>query len=678
MTTTNLTSSAQAQPVPGQSAPAAEPPTPLSSRVGEHSPEALYATAVRTRSALALRLGRELAAPGHSHEDLLALTGKEPENARDVAAPYLAAYAAMLARRREYEDAYALFRLAERIAPEAMLPDFQVRYAEAALAVTGSAADVLARFDGMSDRQRHAFEADQAHPERGGDPQEWLRRFRTFTGMDDLTLAEGDGPLFDRLAAPPSEPVLSNRRISVIMSCFKPDETLFTAVESVRAQTWQNWELLLVDDASGPEYTEIIARAAALDERIRLFRLPVNSGTYRARNRALLESKGVFVTGLDSDDWAHPRWLERQVDPLLREPGLVMAFSNCVRVRENLTAIHTGRPVQGPRSTSIMFRAAPVRERMGYFDALRKGADTEFHFRFKAVFGKNAVRKLQGEVFTLVRLGEDTLTSREIDNGWQHPARYAYQSAHQHWRERIRRGQSDGFIEADQPRREFFAPSRNRGVKLDGRTFDELYVIDGRFWEPAQARALELAREASEAGRAVGVVHLESFLRLREDARPLRPELLDRLNETGIEFVAAVDPVRAERLVVTDRSLWEDRDDEYAFEHIGDVEVWNTAGEPDPVERRRRVPARAAAEPPRGERAKRPRPSRRRLAAIAGGAAVAGLVAFAFTSWFWAATDIAAASTFVAVSALAGSALAAFTSAGFGRFRYVIGRVLRR
>lgn len=643
----------------------------------EQPAEALYATAVRTRSRLAIRLAAHLASRGHDHEALLALVS-EPEGATldQIDPPYLAAYAGILSRRREYAEAHRLFGLLERLAPEAVTPDYQIRYAESALAVTGSATDVLARFDGMHPRWRHAFEADQLHPDRGGDTEAWLRRFRTFTGMDDLKLAEGDRPMFDLLAGAPAEPVLSSRRISVVMSCFRPDETLFTAVQSVLSQSWQNWELLIADDASGPEYTDILNRAAALDERIRILRLPINSGTYRARNRAFLECKGTFITGLDSDDWAHPRWLERQVAPLLHDPGLVMTFSNCIRVRENLTAIHTGRPVQGPRSTSIMFRAVPVRERMGYFDSLRKGADTEFHFRFKAVFGNRAVRKIQDEIFTLVRLGDDTLTSREIDNGWQHPARTAYQSAHQHWRERIRRGRSEGFIEADQPHREFFAPGLNRGMRLDGRQFQKLYLLDCRYWETGQQRALGLAREAAAAGRSVGVVHLESLLRLRKDQRPLRPEILDFLNETGIEFVGAVDPVAVERLVVTDPSLWEERDEEFAFTSIGDIEIWDRTIAPTSPKRDHRAPAKAAA--PAATSPGRSRSFRLRRLAAAAFTALAVLCAVATTSWLWASTGIAAALTFCAVSALMGVGIAAFTSVGFGRFRYVVGRVLRR
>ncbi|RRR96456.1 glycosyltransferase family 2 protein [Glycomyces terrestris] len=689
-----MTSTTSATPLPAN-APAAEAPgdrvaqartlpQALLDEARSQPVQALYGTTVRTRSALAVDIARELAAPGTAHADLVALAEAEDADTSGIDAGRLAGYAAALARRREYRDAYALFRLAERLDPKSVLPEFQIRYGEAALAATGSAAGVLERYRDLQPRWRHAFEADEAHPDRGGDAAAWLERFRVFTGMPDLDVAEGDGPRFDRLQAGPAEAVSgAQRRISVIMTCYRPDETLFTAIRSVVAQSWQNWELLLVDDASGPEYGEILARAAALDERIRLFRLPENSGTYRARNRALLECKGVFTTGLDSDDWAHPRWLERQVAPMVADPALVMTFANCIRVREDLTAVHTGRPVQGPRSTSVMFRTEPVRERMGYFDALRKGADTEFHFRFKAVFGNRAVRKLQGEVFTLVRLSGDTLTSSEIDNGWQHPARSAYQSAHQHWREAIRRGHASGFMEADAPRRELYAPSLSRGVRLDGRTFDELYVADCRYWEDGQKRAVERAREAAAAGKRVGIVHVESLLRLHADVRHLRPEILDFLNESlhgdnPVEFVAPVDRVAAERLVVTDPSLWEGRGDEFAFTDVGRTETWERTIRPAAAQAvaailsaKRSGEARAEARP---EEHRGPR----RALAAAGAAAFALLWAAAVASWFAAAPETAAAVSFTAVSASGALAVAALSAPGFPRFKALLRRLARR
>jgi glycosyltransferase involved in cell wall biosynthesis len=642
--------------------------------------QALYATTVRTRSRLAVDLARELAAPGLSHAELVALA--DADDASQVVPERLAGYAAALARRREYQDAYALFRLAERLEPKSVLPEFQIRYGEAALAVTGSASGVLARYGDVVPRWRDAFEADAAHPERGGDERAWLERFRVFTGMADLEVAYGEGVRFDRLKAAETAPVNGQRRISVVMTCFRPDETLFTAIGSVIAQSWQNWELLLVDDASGPEYGEVLARAAAMDERIRLFRLPENSGTYRARNRALLECKGVFATGLDSDDWAHPRWLERQVAPMLADPTLVMTFANCIRVREDLTVVHTGRPVQGPRSTSVMFRTEPVRERMGYFDNLRKGADTEFHFRFKAVFGNRAVHKLQGEVFTLVRLSGDTLTSSEIDNGWQHPARSAYQSAHQHWREAIRRGQTSGFIEADQPVRELYAPSLSRGIRLDGRAFDELYVVDCRFWEDGQRRAVEQAREAAAAGRSVGIVHVESLLRLRAELRHLRPEILDFLNESlrgpnAVEFVAPVDLVSAEKVVVTDASLWEGRSDEFSFTAIGSTEMWERTIRPTSSQSVGALLAAKRSGAPRAEAPERNKGSRRVLAA-AFAAFFMLLWVGAVVSWFAAGTSVAAALTFTALSVTGALAVAALSSAGFPRFKALLRRAARR
>src|SRR5690606_24608581 len=179
--------------------------------------------------------------------------------------------------------------------------------------------------------------------------------------------------------------------VSIIRTCYRPGRELMTAMRSVIAQSWQNWELLLVDDCSGAEFHPLLAEARTMDPRVKLMILSRNSGTYAARNRALAECSGSVVTGFDSDDWAHPRWIERQIRPLLENPDIVMSVSSAARVRPDLTVTDSTRPLRGPRSTSVMFRAQPVRQRMGFFDAVRKGADTEFRMRFAAVFGDRAV-----------------------------------------------------------------------------------------------------------------------------------------------------------------------------------------------------------------------------------------------------------------------------------------------
>ena len=100
--------------------------------------------------------------------------------------------------------------------------------------------------------------------------------------------------------------------VSIICPVFRPAYGDFlAAVDSVRAQSYENWELLLVDDASGDaELTDMIRRLAAADARIRPTTLQQNGGISAASNVALRLAKGRFVAFFDHDDALEPAALE--------------------------------------------------------------------------------------------------------------------------------------------------------------------------------------------------------------------------------------------------------------------------------------------------------------------------------------------------------------------------------
>ncbi len=85
------------------------------------------------------------------------------------------------------------------------------------------------------------------------------------------------------------------------------------------AQSWRHLELLLVDDASGPEYDGVLVEAAALDERVSVCASAPTAAPTGPATAPSRMPRARSSTGLDSDDWAHPRWLERQAAPLLAD-----------------------------------------------------------------------------------------------------------------------------------------------------------------------------------------------------------------------------------------------------------------------------------------------------------------------------------------------------------------------
>lgn len=90
--------------------------------------------------------------------------------------------------------------------------------------------------------------------------------------------------------------------ISVYMPTFNRVNMAIRAIESVLAQDYSNIELLVVDDASTDDTWHVLTNKYMNDERVRFFRQSRGQGACAARNRAISEAKGDFVTGIDDDD----------------------------------------------------------------------------------------------------------------------------------------------------------------------------------------------------------------------------------------------------------------------------------------------------------------------------------------------------------------------------------------
>ena len=99
--------------------------------------------------------------------------------------------------------------------------------------------------------------------------------------------------------------------VSVIMPCYNAAAYIGASIESVQAQTYTNWELLIVDDCSTDDSLAVVARYD--DPRIRVLKNEKNSGAAVSRNYALREAKGKWIAFLDSDDLWEKEKLEKQI-----------------------------------------------------------------------------------------------------------------------------------------------------------------------------------------------------------------------------------------------------------------------------------------------------------------------------------------------------------------------------
>lgn len=99
--------------------------------------------------------------------------------------------------------------------------------------------------------------------------------------------------------------------ISIIMPSYNAEKYIEASIKSVLAQTYDNWELLVVDDCSQDRTVEIVESFD--DPRIRFFQNERNQGAAKARNKGLREAKGRWIAFLDCDDIWRREKLERQL-----------------------------------------------------------------------------------------------------------------------------------------------------------------------------------------------------------------------------------------------------------------------------------------------------------------------------------------------------------------------------
>lgn len=115
--------------------------------------------------------------------------------------------------------------------------------------------------------------------------------------------------------------------VSVIMPSYNSVEYIGAAIQSVQYQTYLNWELLVIDDASNDLTLALIGDFVSLDSRIKLFQNTKNLGTGASRNKGIKAAKGSFIAFLDADDLWIPEKLVVQVNFML-ENNLAMSFSS--------------------------------------------------------------------------------------------------------------------------------------------------------------------------------------------------------------------------------------------------------------------------------------------------------------------------------------------------------------
>jgi teichuronic acid biosynthesis glycosyltransferase TuaG len=123
-------------------------------------------------------------------------------------------------------------------------------------------------------------------------------------------------------------------QVSIIMPAYNCEQFIRYAIESVIAQTYSNWEILIVDDCSTDQTAEIAGTYANKDHRINYISLAENLGAAVARNKAIDFAAGEYIAFLDSDDTWMPTKLEKQIS-FMKKNGYNFTSTSYNKINED-------------------------------------------------------------------------------------------------------------------------------------------------------------------------------------------------------------------------------------------------------------------------------------------------------------------------------------------------------
>lgn len=211
--------------------------------------------------------------------------------------------------------------------------------------------------------------------------------------------------------------------VTVITPAYNVGKYIAEAIESVRQQTCNDFEYLLVDDGSTDNTLDIVAKYARRDSRIRLIRA-AHGGHSAARNRGLMQARGTYIAFLDGDDRWHPEFLHRQVALLESLPPTVGGvFCRSRAILENGTKAHFLWQPAGSydfdkflirnnpsrNGSSLLIRKSCFDELGGFDEDLPSAADMEMWLR---IADSSTTPILWGSAYYLVewRLRQGSVT----------------------------------------------------------------------------------------------------------------------------------------------------------------------------------------------------------------------------------------------------------------------------
>lgn len=384
----------------------------------------------------------------------------------------------------------------------------------------------------------------------------WINKAFTFYDLQEITFHQlNEKTTYEDLQTKPiNKKVQDGPKVSVLLPAYNAEDGIQIAIESILEQTWQNLELIIVDDCSTDETVSIIKQYIKQDNRIKLYSTPENSGPYVARNIGLQHATGEFITVNDSDDWSHAEKIERQVKHLINNPRIIANTSEHARLTEQLKLYRRGTPGRYIFSnmSSLMFRKQPVIQKLGFWDHVRFAADGEFKRRLIRQFGESNIVDLPTGPLSLPRQSVSSLTGSSAFgyNGFFMGVRKEYVESLEYYHDQAK----SFYYPYPEKRRPFPVPEPmwpKREKKNDmKRAFDVVVATDFRLITDEQLEELtQLQREVNR----IGLVQLYQYDVTVE--HHIHPQVRHLIDGEFIQMIVYGETIKANKLFVIDHSV---------------------------------------------------------------------------------------------------------------------------
>jgi glycosyltransferase involved in cell wall biosynthesis len=186
--------------------------------------------------------------------------------------------------------------------------------------------------------------------------------------------------------------------VSVIMAAFNAANFIAEAIESVLGQSYENWELIIVNDGS-TDNTDFVIQKYLANHKVKYI-TQKNSGQTRAKNNGIKNSSGKIIGFCDADDYWHPQKLRMQLEILLADSRTGIVYSDIQSINQYGEKIKAGEVLHGKSGYlledllfdnfipfgSAIFKTECIEEHGGFNEAYRMGIDWDLWLRFSTTW----------------------------------------------------------------------------------------------------------------------------------------------------------------------------------------------------------------------------------------------------------------------------------------------------